>query len=164
MSRTRAGAAIVTHFRVEARVGAVLFDRRRVKVDPADHFPVRTGVLSARRRSLRSTTSTSLIDSASRGKAGRTVCASLLRTHGTARGGAGPAASRTTNQRARANGARHPGLQVVKVDVEANGALADELGVQGVPTLLLFNGGRCVERLVGKVFYVALERAVRRHM
>ncbi|MFQ5773491.1 MAG: thioredoxin [Kiloniellaceae bacterium] len=58
---------------------------------------------------------------------------------------------------------RHPQVQVVKIDVEKNGAFADDLGVSGVPTLLVFKAGECVERLVGKVPYVFLERAVRRH-
>lgn len=58
---------------------------------------------------------------------------------------------------------RHPLLQVAKVDVESNGSFADELNVSGIPALLLFKAGTCVERLMGKVPYVMLERAVRRH-
>ncbi len=48
--------------------------------------------------------------------------------------------------------ARHPALTVVKVDVEANGNLADEFDVRSVPSLLLFKAGQCVGRQVGKVW------------
>jgi thioredoxin len=58
---------------------------------------------------------------------------------------------------------RHPALLVAKVDIEANGTLADELEVRSIPTLLLFKAGACVERLVGRVPYPLLARAVARH-
>lgn len=38
---------------------------------------------------------------------------------------------------------------VASVDIDANGGLAREYGVQGVPTLFLFVDGEPVERLVG---------------
>jgi thioredoxin 1 len=57
----------------------------------------------------------------------------------------------------------HPELAVVKVDVEANDALADEFGVRAVPSLLLFKKGACVERLIGKVPYITIQRALARH-
>ena len=57
----------------------------------------------------------------------------------------------------------HPGLTVVKVDIDANGDLADEFGVRSIPSLLLFKAGTCVERLVGKVPYIAIQRALARH-
>jgi thioredoxin 1 len=38
---------------------------------------------------------------------------------------------------------------VAKVDVDANGALASQYGVRGVPMLLLFADGDVVEQLVG---------------
>ncbi len=56
----------------------------------------------------------------------------------------------------------HPGVTVVKVDIDANGDLADELGVQSIPSLLLFKAGTCVEHLVGKVPYIAIHRALAR--
>lgn len=58
---------------------------------------------------------------------------------------------------------RHPSLTVLEVDVEAEGDLADELGVQSVPSLLLFKAGDCVGRLVGKVSYVQMERLIAQH-
>ena len=56
-----------------------------------------------------------------------------------------------------------PDLTVLKVDVERNGAMADEFAVRSVPTLLLFAGGTCVNRLVGKVSFVEIDRIVARH-
>jgi thioredoxin 1 len=58
---------------------------------------------------------------------------------------------------------RHPELTVLKVDIESSGGLADEFGVQSVPSLLLFKAGRCVDRLVGKVPYVVLDRMIVKH-
>lgn len=58
---------------------------------------------------------------------------------------------------------RHPEVTVLEVDIEANPELADEFSVRGVPSLLLFKEGDCVERLVGKVPYMFLEQAINRH-
>ncbi len=57
----------------------------------------------------------------------------------------------------------HPQLTVVKVDVDANGELADQFGVKSIPSLLLFKAGECVDRLVGKVPYIKIVRAVEKH-
>ena len=57
----------------------------------------------------------------------------------------------------------HPALAVVKVDVYANGDLVEEFGVRSVPSLLLFKEGACVERLIGKVPYITIQRALARH-
>jgi thioredoxin 1 len=57
----------------------------------------------------------------------------------------------------------HPWLTVLEVDIEAEGDLADELGVQSIPSLLLFRDGQCVDRLVGKVPFITLRRMVERH-
>ena len=57
----------------------------------------------------------------------------------------------------------HSGLTVVKVDVDADGALAAELGVRGLPSLFLFKAGEEVDRFVGKVPYIVLDRAIRKH-
>ena len=40
-------------------------------------------------------------------------------------------------------------LTVAKLDVEANPRMAQRFAVQGTPTLILFAGGRSVERIVG---------------
>ncbi len=59
--------------------------------------------------------------------------------------------------------ADHPWLTVLEVDIETNGELADELGVQSIPALLLFQDGQCVDRLLGKVPYITLQRLVANH-
>jgi putative thioredoxin len=41
------------------------------------------------------------------------------------------------------------GLELVKVDVDRNPALASQFGVQGIPTVLAFKGGRPVARFTG---------------
>ena len=56
-----------------------------------------------------------------------------------------------------------PGWTEAKVDIDANGVLADGFGVRSIPSLLLFKAGTCVERLVGKVPYIAIQRALARH-
>ncbi len=58
---------------------------------------------------------------------------------------------------------RWPDLAVLKVDIEKEGEFADEFGVQSVPTLVLFKGGACVDRRVGKVPFVQLDRMVAKH-
>lgn len=40
-------------------------------------------------------------------------------------------------------------LRVVKMDVDANPSIPQRLGIMGIPTLILFNRGKEVERLVG---------------
>ncbi len=58
---------------------------------------------------------------------------------------------------------RRPGLTVLNVDIEQNGAFADDFAVRGVPTLLLFKDGACVDRRTGKVSFVDVNRMVARH-
>lgn len=51
-------------------------------------------------------------------------------------------------------------FDVVKVDIEAsreNGLLAQERGVQGIPNMQLFRGGKHVDTIVGLLPRVALE-------
>ena len=40
-------------------------------------------------------------------------------------------------------------LKVAKVDVDQNQASARQYGVMSIPTLILFKGGKAVERIVG---------------
>jgi thioredoxin 1 len=40
-------------------------------------------------------------------------------------------------------------VKVVKVNVDDNQALAGKYGIRGIPTLILFQGGETVERIVG---------------
>jgi len=51
-------------------------------------------------------------------------------------------------------------FDVVKVDIEAsqdNGALAGEYGVQGIPNMQLFRGGKLVDTIIGLVPRTVLE-------
>jgi thioredoxin 1 len=42
-------------------------------------------------------------------------------------------------------------LKVVKVDVDANPATPNSFGIRGIPTLLIFKGGKVVDQIVGAV-------------
>ena len=53
-----------------------------------------------------------------------------------------------------------PELTILKVDIIANDELAARYNVRSVPSLLLFKGGECVDRLVGKSSYVQIDRMV----
>jgi len=54
-------------------------------------------------------------------------------------------------------------LTVLKIDIERNGELAEEFGIRSVPSLLLFKGGACVDRRIGKVPFVLIDRMVAAH-
>jgi len=40
-------------------------------------------------------------------------------------------------------------VKVGKVDVDANGPLANQYGIQAIPTIIIFKDGQAVETLVG---------------
>jgi thioredoxin 1 len=40
-------------------------------------------------------------------------------------------------------------LKIVKVDVDENNGTASQLGISSIPTLILYKGGKPVERIVG---------------
>ena len=42
-------------------------------------------------------------------------------------------------------------LKVAKVDVDVNQGIATSFGIMSIPTLLIFNGGRVADQLVGAV-------------
>lgn len=42
-------------------------------------------------------------------------------------------------------------LKVVKVDVDENGEIAARYAITSIPTLMVFKGGRMVERLLGAI-------------
>jgi len=42
-------------------------------------------------------------------------------------------------------------VEVVKLNVDENPATAQQYGVRGIPTLILFEGGRIAEQIVGAV-------------
>jgi len=55
-------------------------------------------------------------------------------------------------------------LSVVKVDVDRNRDLAETYDVRGIPTLMLFKGGRPVETVVGVTGKDQLANAIRPHL
>ena len=55
-------------------------------------------------------------------------------------------------------------LTIGKLDVDANGSTAMAFGVMSIPTLLLFKGGKPVERIVGYKPKQQLLGALQRHL
>lgn len=45
--------------------------------------------------------------------------------------------------------AEHPEVKVAKVNVDANGELAEKFGIMSIPTLLVFKNGKLVKTAVG---------------
>lgn len=48
-------------------------------------------------------------------------------------------------------------IKIVKVDVDANGAIANRYGIQGIPTIALFRDGKPVATSVGAKPKAAIE-------
>ena len=55
-------------------------------------------------------------------------------------------------------------LTIGKLDVDANGSTAMAFGVMSIPTLLLFKGGKPVERIVGFQQKQQLVSKLQRHL
>ena len=55
-------------------------------------------------------------------------------------------------------------LTIGKLDVDANGSTAMAFGVMSIPTLLLFKGGKPVERIVGFQPKQQLMGKIQRHL
>lgn len=55
-------------------------------------------------------------------------------------------------------------LKVAKVDVDSNAASAMRYRIQGIPTLLLFKGGKIVDSRVGAVGKSEVVRMVEKHL
>ena len=53
--------------------------------------------------------------------------------------------------------------KVVKLDVDESPAVAGKYGIQGIPTLLVFKGGRVVEQRVGALPKAELARMLDAH-
>lgn len=54
-------------------------------------------------------------------------------------------------------------LKVAKLDVDEAGATASEYGVMSIPTLVIFKGGKEVERVVGAVPKARLQQLIDKH-
>lgn len=57
--------------------------------------------------------------------------------------------------------AEHPEVKVVKVDVDQEGSLAMQFGVQSIPTLIVFKNGQLANQQLGFVPYEALENMIK---
>jgi thioredoxin 1 len=55
-------------------------------------------------------------------------------------------------------------LKVAKMDVDKNVATPTRYNVRGIPTLLIFKGGKLQEQIVGYVPRETIERAVQKHV
>ncbi len=53
--------------------------------------------------------------------------------------------------------------RVVKVDVDENPSISQRYGIKGIPTLILFKGGKEEERIVGATSKEALARMIDKH-
>ena len=64
---------------------------------------------------------------------------------------------------ARAAAELEPSARFIKVDVDANPALAAQFSVQSIPTLIVLKGGKVVERQAGVTDAATLKAWVQRH-
>jgi thioredoxin 1 len=55
-------------------------------------------------------------------------------------------------------------IKVGKVDIDANGQLANQFEIQAIPTIIIFKDGKAVETLVGIQSKVALVNALSKHV
>jgi thioredoxin 1 len=55
-------------------------------------------------------------------------------------------------------------VKVGKVDVDSNGDTATRYNIRGIPTLLLFKGGRVVEQRVGAVGKSEVQKMLDAHV
>ncbi|MFT3707696.1 MAG: thioredoxin [Archangium sp.] len=53
-------------------------------------------------------------------------------------------------------------VKIVKLDVDENNATADQFGIQTIPTLLMFKGGKVVDQLSGGIARAKLEEAIKK--
>ncbi len=53
---------------------------------------------------------------------------------------------------------------VVKVNVDENTSVAQRYGIKGIPTLILFSGGKEVERVVGATSKESISRMIEKHV
>ncbi|MFB3918409.1 MAG: thioredoxin [Terriglobales bacterium] len=55
-------------------------------------------------------------------------------------------------------------LKVGKMDVDKNAATPSRYGVRGIPTLLIFKGGKVQEQIVGYTGKDTIEKAIMKHL
>jgi thioredoxin 1 len=54
--------------------------------------------------------------------------------------------------------------RVVKVNVDENPSISQRYGIKGIPTLILFKGGKEAERVVGATSKDAISRMIDKHV
>jgi thioredoxin 1 len=54
--------------------------------------------------------------------------------------------------------------RVVKVNVDDNPSISQRYGIKGIPTLILFKGGKEEERVVGATSREAISRMIEKHV
>jgi len=54
--------------------------------------------------------------------------------------------------------------KVTKVNVDDNGSLAGQYGINSIPALLVFKGGDVVEKFIGVVSKDVLANAIKKHL
>ncbi len=57
-----------------------------------------------------------------------------------------------------------PTAKVFKVDVDAEGSLAERYGVMSIPALLVFKGGQVVDQMVGAAPKEVIAGLVKKHI
>jgi thioredoxin 1 len=55
-------------------------------------------------------------------------------------------------------------VSFLKLDIDANSATPQRYGIKGIPTLIFFEGGREVERIVGASSKEAISRVVEKYL
>jgi len=53
---------------------------------------------------------------------------------------------------------------VAKVDVDANGDLANRFGIRSIPTLMVFKDGKVVDQLIGAAPKEQIQSMIERHL
>lgn len=53
-------------------------------------------------------------------------------------------------------------VKIAKLDCDENNATAEQFGIQTIPTLLLFKGGKVVDQLIGGVARGKIEEAIKK--
>ncbi len=53
---------------------------------------------------------------------------------------------------------------IAKVDVDANGDLANRFGIRSIPTLVVFKGGRVVDQMIGAAPKRQIQELLDKHM
>jgi thioredoxin 1 len=55
-------------------------------------------------------------------------------------------------------------VHIAKIDIDANGDLANRFGIRSIPTLIVFKNGKVVDQLVGAVPKDQIRRMVEKHL